>query len=53
MANAQGLERPRTFADYANLPDLRPPPDPAEKPGVTIVTPVFNGAAMIARYRKS
>jgi glycosyltransferase involved in cell wall biosynthesis len=40
---------PPSFADYRKLGALRPECDPAERPLVTIVTAVRNGAGMIAR----
>lgn len=46
-------ELPPSFADYAFWRNLRPPPDPARRPEVTIVTPVLNGASTIARTIES
>ncbi len=46
-------ERPPSFADYRKLGASRPACDPAEKPLVTIVTAVRNGAGTIARALES
>jgi glycosyltransferase involved in cell wall biosynthesis len=46
-------EPPPSFADYEKLGALRPACDPAEKPLVTIVTAVRNGAGTIARAIES